>query len=289
MVTKWLLRGLLVLTPLIALAEPGEQDAVLAVTRLDFTASDESSEPYPMQVYVYDGGLRIESGSGDEGYVYFDRAARQIYKIADQTQTATIYPAGSPPNEEALRAYLTGLEVESMAPDQQALPRVGDYETDALTLTANGVPCATAILAPELLKEVSNVLSEYLRVLAITSRQAITQRDRDEIEDCELAVDIVKPDWPLQAGFPVVLENFRGERRFLENYTADVPASPELFGVPEGYAIVEAAVSSVEEAAEPETAEPETAEPETAEPETAEPETAEPEAAEPEAAEPEAA
>ncbi|MDO6461166.1 hypothetical protein Q4485_10700 [Granulosicoccaceae sp. 1_MG-2023] len=290
MVTRWGLFLALLLAAGGALAEPGEQDAILGVTRLDFTASDDNTDPGPMRVLVYAGGLRIDAGAGSTDYTYFDRKARKIYSVSQASRVATVYPAKGKPHEETLKAYLHGLEVESEAQDQQGLPKVGEYQTRALTLTANGVPCATAIIAPGLLPEVSKVMRDYLKLLAVSAKQAAVSGAREGLEDCALAVDVVKPDWPLRTGFPVVLENFRGERRFLENYTADVPVETGVFQVPDGYEIRESKIVKAGPEAqitEPEVTEPEVTEPEVTEPEVTEPEVTEPEVTEPEVTEPE--
>jgi hypothetical protein len=195
---------------------------------LSFTESGPDGEQ-PVRMLVSDRYLRIDDGSGRDGYILFDRGARTVYSVSHPGKTTMVLPARA----VTLAAPARFVHTSERIPE--SLPAVDGRPVSHYRLQTNGERCFEVYAVEGLLPRALAVLREYHEALA--GEQALAQAHIPAAYQsaCDLADLVFQPARHLAYGFPVRQVNHQGVTRQLLNYKSGAPLDRGVFALPEDY------------------------------------------------------
>jgi hypothetical protein len=215
---------------------PPEPPSVWAVkvtaTELRFREQEPGGEPHETRMLVTAGHLRLDDGSGRDGFLLYDRAARTVYSVARRTGTAIAVSAVDGEVESPLP-----LQLEERRREPGEGPTIGGVRPLVIDFMANGRHCLTVAVVPGLLDAVREAEREYLEVLASEQRANVGKIPPQMLEPCDLSRYLFAPVRHLAAGYPVEVTDPAGGARSLLGFEAEVEVDPELFELPPGYTV----------------------------------------------------
>ncbi len=195
---------------------------------LSFTESSPDGE-YPVRMLVNEKFLRIEDGDTQDGFIFFDRAARTIYSVSHAGKSTLVLHA-RPVTLSAPKQFEHQAERE-----KETLPPVDGKTVTHYRLLTNRERCFDVYAAEGLLPEAVAALREYHETLAGEQAAMQTNIPIGMQSVCDLADLVFVPARYLEHGFPVRQVNRAGVTRQLVSYKRDVPVEKGIFDLPKDY------------------------------------------------------
>lgn len=204
-------------------------DQVRAV-ELTFGEREPGQEEHFVRVLVTPGHLRMDDGTGGPDFVLLDRQARVLFSTDSERRSVLTVAYRQRDVESPIPLEMDeGMETMADAPQVAGTAPVHRY------LEANGTRCYDTISVPGLLEDAVAAMGEMRQVLASEHARVLGSLPADVHEPCDLAVNLFKPTWPMQAGLPLREWSAGGYRRVLRGYREDAEVKPALFVLPQAY------------------------------------------------------
>jgi len=183
---------------------------------LQFSEHEVDGRPFETRMLVTEGFLRIDGGTGADGFLLLDRDKRTIYSVSDLDKTVIVIES-LPIKIKPPAKFEHGVQT-----DPQKFPPIGGRPVRHHVLTTNGQKCFEVFAAEGLLPQA---------VAALRS----AAMPADLRTDCDLADEVFEPARYLAHGFPVLQRDGVGRVRELTNYEEDAKADAKLFELPADY------------------------------------------------------
>ena len=213
---------------LVPAAADAPEDGVPA-SLLVYRVSEQGVEPYLSRILVTSSYVRMDHGSGDQGFMLFDRDSQVIYSANPAERTVLVVDPVRRKPAAPLRLTLS----EQRHDDEQA-PAIAGVKPVRYELGANGEVCRNLIVLPGVMEPAVGGLREYLEVLSYQQGAALTTLPEDLHDACDMSRHVYNPGRELTFGLPVQSWSAT-EHRELVDFREDFRAAPELFEIPEGY------------------------------------------------------
>ena len=223
MLTALFVRARWILTILVCLmVVPAHAEFMTEVTYSDENAGEPS---YVTRYLVTDRYLRMDYGQDRDDFVLFDRKANRIYNVThDQKEIMVVDPS-----------KLTFTRPEKWNVREELVIEREDHMKQ-LKVYVNDTLCSRLTVAPKLYPEMVQAMKEMKETLAETQGVTYFATPPEQRNICDLAQNVLEPDFWLSLGFPVdQIDNSGFTRRLINTDRVEVRAG--LFELPKGYRV----------------------------------------------------
>jgi hypothetical protein len=196
---------------------------------LQFSEREADGRPFETRMVVTEAFLRIDGGTGADGFLLLDRAKRVIYSVSDADKTVLVIES-LPVRIKPPAKFEHGIQT-----DTQKFPPIGGRPVRHHILTTNGQKCFEVFAAEGLMPQAVAALREFHQILAGEHAVTSAAMPADLRTDCDLADEVFEPTRYLAHGFPVLQRDGVGRVRELTNYEEDAKADAGLFEPPADY------------------------------------------------------
>ncbi len=198
---------------------------------LVYTESEPGLEPNRINIFVNEEFIRVDEQSSPNDFILFDRKARKIYNVLSSDKTIAVITSqpviGKPPIPIA---YTYEKEESAAVPRDADNPRGYHYK-----FLVNDKACYNTVVVEDYLPEVVEAFKEFRMVLAGEHAAALGNIPPDQLDACDLALNIFEPTRHLEFGFPVREWGPDGRSRFLKDNQVGVAIENKYFELPAGY------------------------------------------------------
>ncbi|MDH5328007.1 MAG: hypothetical protein OEZ68_00050 [Gammaproteobacteria bacterium] len=164
-------------------------------------------------------------------FLMFDRQSQTIYSVTSDDQTVFVIKAkpvaGEPP---------MALENVEVSQPSSAMPKIQNMPATHYRYDVNGKHCYDVVSLPEnFLPDVRQALVEYRTVLAGEHAAGLANSPKDQLQACDLSINIFHPVKHLQHGVPIREWDRKGKQRFMVDFREKWLADMSRFDLPQGY------------------------------------------------------
>ncbi len=211
---RWLLLGVLGATSVHA----------ADMIALRYVDQDPGAAPYPTRILVTPDFMRMDGGDDAGDFVLLDRRHKTVVNVAHDNKAALRFVAGSVPPRPA--GWAPVLETFKAA-----------RGTRRFRLKVNGVVCSEGVAALRAAPDAARAMAELKAILAATQYRVWQESPVEMQHDCDLANQVWESGTTLGLGLPLKEREFTGRTRELESEGRQ-PLKPDLFRVPDGFAVI---------------------------------------------------
>ena len=196
-----------------------------------FDESEPGLETYPTRMIVTERFLRMDANTHETEFLLFDRKERVIYNVSAFNR-AILVVRDKPVTIEALMP----LQSQREDLDDPRPATLAGHPVRAHAYITNGKVCwrVDSVAAGPLLA-LRDALAEFHRVLAGEQAEIAQATPPSFHEACDLEHNVYRPDWYLEAGFPVRRDDLHGRVRVFREMDENFAVTPELFMLPAAF------------------------------------------------------
>ena len=222
-----LLLLLLLLCFSVTLAQAGDD---ISTDRLVYRVLTQGEQaPQFNRILVNRHHVRLDDGSGRDGFLLYDRKEKVIYSVNPEDRT-TLEIAPKPVKLEPVE----GLKTEVKKKVHEKAPMIGGSRPVHVELLANGQSCEKRIVVAGPMKRALEGLREYHRTLSYQQRASLGAIPADMQNDCDLALHVYHSDLLLQEGMAIQRWG-QGQHEELVDFAEGESMSRKLFELPKEF------------------------------------------------------
>jgi hypothetical protein len=196
------------------------------MTVLRYLDQDAGDPSYVTRILVTADFLRMDGGEDGGDFILLDRRTRRVFNVLhDARMTMQFVPGKLPDRPQPWKARLAA--------------QPGAAGTLRYRLSVGEALCSEGSVAPRAAPDAARALGELKGVLAATQYRVWRDTPREMQHDCDLANLVWDAGAVPGLGLPLEEREFSGKTRRIESQASE-PVRPELFHVPDGYAVVHA-------------------------------------------------
>ncbi len=188
-------------------------------------------DPSMVSVFVNKKFIRIDDQQYPNDFILFDRQTRTINNVVSADQA--VYVIGPHAVSEAPPIAINYTE------DKQESAAIGRGSDTAkgfhYRFFANGNLCYNVVVAENFLPDVVAALKEFRQTLAGEHIRSVGRLPEEQIDACDLALNVFYPTRHLDFGFPVREWDPSGYSKFLKDVKQGVAVDPGYTHLPDGY------------------------------------------------------
>lgn len=193
---------------------------------LRYLDQDPGDPAYPTRILVTPDFLRMDGGADDGDFVLLERRTQRVFNVMREARMTMVFAAASvPPKPETWSA-----RVERHS---------GPTGTLRYRLMLGDVVCSEGSVAPRAAPDAARALTELKTALAATQYRVWRDTPPELRHDCELVNLVWEAGAVTALGLPLEEREFSGRSRVLQQQTTE-PARPELFRLPQDFAVIDA-------------------------------------------------
>lgn len=208
-----------------------EPEAPVRGVALLFVENEPGFETNFLSYLVTPDFLRIDDKSQGDNFILFNRRKREIYNVINSEKTISVITAQDVKIEPPLPIDYTYEKQESGAVTRGDASAKGYY----YKFSANGTPCYNVVVAEGYLPDVAAAFREFRAVLAGEHATTVGRIPADQIDACDLALNVFYATRHLEFGFPVREWDAKGYSKFLRDVQLNVEPEENVLELPEGY------------------------------------------------------
>lgn len=190
---------------------------------------EQGAEPYIARILVTPTHMRLDEGSGENGFTLFDRRERIIYNVSPEDHSVLVIQ----PRQVAVAQDEPLVLSEKKTLDSKA-PKIAGVQPVNVELQANGESCAQLVVVPGLMEPALAALREFRQVLAGMQAQGLASRPEELQTPCDLATNVQAPTRSLDHGLPIQ-ERSEGRAQMLLDYAEQHEVDDRMFELPKGF------------------------------------------------------
>ncbi len=199
------------------------------MTLYQFVESD--LEPYPQRLIVNENYLRMDEGEEGDNYVLLDRQSGTIYSVTHEDKTILVIEPVEVTIEQPAELEVISREVRQ----EEALPEVAGRVPRYMAMEVNDRICYQVVALEAVQPETVAALRQFASTMAGEHARVLAYTPADVQDECDMAVNIYHPGWPLQYGLPIQEWDAAGNGRVLADFTANFNSVDQLFKLPTDY------------------------------------------------------
>lgn len=196
-----------------------------------YVENEPGADPGNVIIFVNKDIVRIDDQQFPNDFVLFDRKTRTINNVVGADKSIYVFSPNEVKDAPPIPIAYTHEKQESAA-----IPRGGDTSKGFhYRFFANGALCYNVVVAEDFLPEVVEALKEFRLALAGEHIRSVGRLPPEQVDACDLALNVYHPTRHLDFGFPVREWNPNGYSKFLKDIKRGVAMEPAYTHLPEGY------------------------------------------------------
>jgi len=193
-----------------------------------FEETEPGLDPYPTRMILTPRYLRIDANNHETEYVVFDRKEHVIYNVSGFNRAVLVIR-----DKPVMGEPLISLESKREDMNDPRPATLDGHPVRAFAFVTNGKVCWRVDTVTEgPLMALRDALAEFHRVLAGEQAAIAHDTPTDMLDACDLEHNVYRPDWYLQAGFPVRRDDLGGRVRVLREMQENFDIAPGMFELP---------------------------------------------------------
>ena len=193
-----------------------------------FTESEAGIDPYKSRLLLGNFILRMDDGSDDADFVFFDLRNGDIHSFNHEDRTHLRVQAG-PAEEVDFEIHLT--EKKTALEDA---PQIGGTLPIEHQYLVDGERCRVSVNVSGMLPVLTRVLQRYEQNVMADARTRLGQLPASIKTGCYMANNYLYADAYLEQGFPLRVSDYDGRQRHLISHR-QVNRNPNLLSFPQDY------------------------------------------------------
>ncbi|WP_078120662.1 hypothetical protein [Thiosocius teredinicola] len=216
---------LITVSMLLAAVSAGAEQASLLV----YQVWEKGSEPYISRVLVTPDYVRLDEGSGANGYTLFDRQQEILYNVSVDDQAILVMnPTADVPDKQP------GLILQEEIKADEKAPAVAGQQPNNVRLLANGEECGHLVVIEGVMQDAIDGLSELKGVLARIQAATLQAMPLEMRTPCDMATNVYESDWTLRFGLPLH-ERSEGRSQSLVDFSDSFEVDAQTFELPANF------------------------------------------------------
>ena len=205
-------------------------DDMVNVDWLLYQEQEQGTDQYPVRILVSRHYVRFDDNYDASDFLLLDRRSRKLFSVSHEE--GNILVIDSKPGDARLPPDIVLTEERNEDDDA---PMIAGNSPLHIQFKADDVQCYEAVVVPGLLEEVTEALTEYVRLLGLRQLNSLDTVPDTMQTPCFLSRYVYRPARHLLEGLPVREWDSAGYQRTLVDYGEKQPVSSSLFVLPDGY------------------------------------------------------
>lgn len=185
---------------------------------------------------ITDDYMRLDDGTEEsESFLLLDRKNNVIYSV---------YPA----EHSIVKIVMSESQVESPIPLNWEFNISENHDFEQKTfldkpvkryiVTSGDKLCFESYYIEGFLPEASAAELQFLKIVASDHKRVLPQVPADQVDACDLIVNVYHPGSHLEYGYPIGVSNGLSYRRVIQSYDEKASVKKSLFELPKDYEIL---------------------------------------------------
>jgi hypothetical protein len=213
--------------------EPVSQDVTTTGVALFYVEKEPGLEASNVSMFVNENFIRIDDQTVPNDFILFDRKKRTIYNVISADKT--VYAITSRPV-----TVVSPVTIEYTEEKQESAVMQGaqaEAKSYHYKFSANGKPCYNVVVAENFLPDVVAAMKEFREVLAGEHARSIGNVPPEQLDACDLGLNIFHATRHLDHGFPVREWDASGYTKFLRELQRHATIDPAALELPAAYKV----------------------------------------------------
>jgi hypothetical protein len=211
--------------------EAAPEAAQVTGVALFYVEKEPGGEPNNVSMFINENFIRIDDQALPSDFILFDRKKRTIYNVISADKSVFAIDARPVTVAPPMPIDYTHEKQES------AVGAQSDAKSYHYKFSANGKACYNVVVAENFLPDVVAALKEFREVLAGEHARSIDNIPPDQLDACDLGLNIFYATRHLDYGFPVREWDVNGYSKFLREAQRNITIDPEALKLPAAYKV----------------------------------------------------
>jgi hypothetical protein len=211
--------------------EPAEEENENVGIALLYVEQEPGTEPSFVSVFVNRYYIRIDDQSFPNDFILFDRKSKTINNVVTADKAVYVIAPNTVSTAPPIPIKYTHEKQESAATGRGGEASKGYH----YRFFANDVLCYNVVVAENFLPQVVEAFKEFRSTLAGEHVRSVDRLPSDQVDACDLALNVFHATDHLAFGFPVREWGPDGYSKFLRDIKRGVVVEPEYLQFPAGF------------------------------------------------------
>ena len=190
-----------------------------------------NQENFVTRIIILDDVMRIADSRNWDDYILVNRKTKTVYSVNSEDKTIFVVK-GQPVSIDPPMP----ITYDAVSQPSSAIPKVNNLKATHFKYLANGEHCYDSIsLGSDYYPDVAKALGEFKQIMAGEQAKTLATVPQDQLDACDLAINIFHATDHLQKGFPLREWDRNGYTRFIRFYRQTGRVKPEELELPTDY------------------------------------------------------